>query len=149
MRTLSGIELESDDMVTIEHKETFHAFCAGNSRKPSGGRHSCVIYTGGYPNNAVRLLVERIAEKGGAVRHFGDMDPEGLLIFQDIDRLVGGSLRTLLMDVDVYRRYLAYGSPFPAAAGARLRLLTNPLILPLAAEMERTGIGVEQEVVSF
>jgi hypothetical protein len=88
-----------------------------------------VIYTGGYPNNAVRLLVERIAEKG-----------ERYVIsvtwirraphFPGYRQIGWRSLRTLLMDVDVNRRYLAYGSPFPAAAGARLRLLTNPLILP-------------------
>lgn len=147
--SIRNIDLKNERVLTIENKETFYAFTIYNNNLTEKSRFSCVVYTGGYANNAVRKFLEIMVAGGARVSHFGDMDPEGLLIFQDIDRITNGGLSPFCMDAGIYRRYMMFGSPFSETMRMKLDRIEHPRLLLLAKEMRRTGIGVEQEVVSF
>jgi len=46
------------------------------------------LYTEGYPNTSVRVLLRRIAEAGGSIEHFGDTDLDGYRIAEQLSRII-------------------------------------------------------------
>lgn len=46
------------------------------------------LYTEGYPNTAVRVLLRRFSEVDGSVEHFGDTDLDGYRIAEQISRAI-------------------------------------------------------------
>ncbi len=46
------------------------------------------LYTEGYPNTSVRVLLRRFNEVGGSVEHFGDTDLDGYRIAEQISRII-------------------------------------------------------------
>lgn len=46
------------------------------------------LYTEGYPNTSVRVLLQRIGEAEGSVEHFGDTDLDGYRIAEQISRVI-------------------------------------------------------------
>ncbi len=46
------------------------------------------LYTEGYPNTSVRVLLRRFSEVGGSVEHFGDTDLDGYRIAEQISRVI-------------------------------------------------------------
>ncbi len=142
---------DSPWVLSVENKESFYAVTEaarrgweslGESAPPSA-----VVYTAGHPGDAVRALLVLLAREASAVLHFGDMDPDGLLILQELAAGTGIAVRPFSMDEATYRRYLPYGRPLPEAALARLKDVHLPNLGALAAAIGETGIGVEQEVI--
>jgi hypothetical protein len=80
--------------------------------------------------------------------HFGDLDPEGLLILQELERAVGRSVQPSMTDRQTYLEYLPHGRPLSQASLRRLSEVTHEVLRPLAAEMARKGKGVEQQVIA-
>jgi uncharacterized protein (TIGR02679 family) len=48
-----------------------------------------LVCTGGFPTEAVRLLLAAVAHAGGEIRHHGDFDAAGVQIFRDLERRYG------------------------------------------------------------
>ena len=144
--TINALEAVRFDgaLLTVENKESF----AVVARALATGRadYAALLYSGGHPNRAVQLLLSAAAGAAESVRHFGDMDPEGLLIYQEI-AAAAPQLRPYLMDVATYRRYLDYGRPLSRTETALLNRVTRPELAELVAEMRLRRIAVEQEVV--
>jgi len=46
------------------------------------------LYTEGYPNTSVRVLLQRFSEVDGSVEHFGDTDLDGYRIAEQISRMI-------------------------------------------------------------
>ena len=46
------------------------------------------LYTEGYPNTSVRVLLRRFSEVGASVEHFGDTDLDGYRIAEQISRVI-------------------------------------------------------------
>ena len=80
---------------------------------------------------------------------YGDLDPEGLLIYQEFSRICLGALQPWMMDTTVYRRYLSFGRPTVANQLARLRRIDPKPLPELAAAIIDEKIGVEQEVIDL
>ncbi len=131
-------------LLTVENKESFAV--AARALAAGGADYAALLYSGGHPNRAVQLLLSASAGTAESVRHFGDMDPEGLLIYQEI-AAAAPQLRPHLMDVSTYRRYLDYGRPLSRTETAVLNRVTRPELAELVAEMRLRRIAVEQEVV--
>jgi hypothetical protein len=151
---------ETSDVITVENKESFYTFSKHVSRARSTGRDEldendlrsvdAVVYTAGHPNPAVIAILRLLIDAGARIRHFGDMDPDGLLIPAEISRLTRVGVTPFLMDVDLYRRFLPYGYTLGDGAIERLRTRRDDLpaaFLPLSEAILEQGIGVEQEVL--
>jgi len=67
-------------VLSIENKETFHVF-AGRMADFSLG---AVVCSSGHPNPAVVALLRFFAAAGAELLHYGDLDPDGILILQEI-----------------------------------------------------------------
>ena len=46
------------------------------------------LYTEGYPNTSVRVLLRRISEADGSIEHFGDTDLDGYRIAEQLSRVI-------------------------------------------------------------
>ncbi|MDR3166940.1 MAG: DUF2220 family protein [Treponema sp.] len=135
-------------LLTIENKETFFAlseFLPG---------YSCFLYTGGHPNRAVRALVSLLAESGFRFSHAGDLDPDGILILQELSEIAGKPIRPLRMDAATFDRYLEYGRKLEPSTVKRTALINEetrsiPGMAKLIRRIEERETGVEQEIIDY
>ncbi|TVQ96274.1 MAG: DUF2399 domain-containing protein [Spirochaetaceae bacterium] len=149
LETAAAIEEITFDgaLITVENKESFGVTAAGVGSARGGATGiGAVVYTAGHPNRAVQTVVRRAAAGGAAVRHFGDLDPEGLLIYQEIASLVP-RLQPLFMDPETYNRFAAHGRPLNGKEHSLLDRITRPELTPLVERMRERRIAVEQEVI--
>lgn len=128
-------------ILSIENKETFYAL----SSQP--GFFHAFIYCGGHLNAADRRMYQLFLESGVQIYHFGDLDPEGLLIFDEIDRALQGALRPFMMNEEIFQRYLAYAYELTPGALKRIDYIENQKLLPLAALIKDAQRGIEQEII--
>jgi hypothetical protein len=132
----------------IENKETFFALAG------SLPDYSCFLYAGGHPNRAVRALAALLAGSGFSFSHAGDLDPDGILILQELAEIAGKPVRPLRMDADTFNRYLGCGKKLEPAALRRTALISEetrsiPGMAELIRRIEETGLGVEQEIIDY
>jgi hypothetical protein len=140
-------------VLSIENKETFHVLAGG-----SGQRHvlppatAGIVYTAGHPNDAVISLLRLCAATGARLYHYGDLDPDGILILQEIQEAVGATVSPWYMTAALHRRYARFGYRLDRTQLARLsrvEALAPGDLRGLADAIRETGIGVEQEVVDL
>ena len=109
-----------------------------------------IVYTAGHPNDAVKTFLRFCVEAGARIFHYGDLDPDGLLIAQEIAAILAVAVAPWNMSVELHRRYAAYGYALDRTQTARLSLVAESApreLRELAKEIGRTGIGVEQEII--
>ena len=138
-------------VLTIENKETFFALAQAVPALPG---YSCFLYVGGHPNRAVRALVLLLAESGFRFSHAGDLDPDGILILQELAAMAGKPVQPLRMDTATFDRYRGCGKKLEPAALKRTALIGKeirslPGMAALVKRIEETGLGVEQEIIDY
>ena len=154
VRRLRAVEL-AGGVLSIENKETFHVLVgrAGQGhRRALPPRTAAIVYTAGHPNEAVTTLLRRCVEAGARLHHYGDLDPDGVLILQEIEKATGTAVIPWLMTAALHRRYARFGYPLDRTQIARLirvRQHASGDLRDLAAVIAETGIGVEQEVIDL
>ncbi|MDR1932547.1 MAG: DUF2220 family protein [Spirochaetales bacterium] len=131
----------------IENLETFYALAENSPR------YACLIYAGGHPNNAVRALAETLAADF-ELHHAGDLDPDGILILQELIRCAGKPILPLCMDAATFARYTGCGKKLEKPILRRLALIREetraiPGITGLIRKIEETGLGIEQEIIDY
>jgi len=142
--------------LTIENKETFFAL---GSPKNSGisenlSHYDCFLYTGGYPNRAAAALIKTLASSGFNFHHAGDLDPDGILILQNIQEITERPVTPIRMDASTFDQYKAWARPLTKSMlrqteKIREETKTIPEIAGLLRRIEETGLGVEQEIVDY
>jgi hypothetical protein len=135
----------------IENKETFFALSQALPALPG---YSCFLYVGGHPNRAVRALVLLLAESGFSFSHAGDLDPDGILILQELADIAKKPVQPLRMDAATFETYLECGRPLEPSALKRAALIHEktraiPGMAELIKRIEETGMGVEQEIIDY
>jgi len=143
-------------VLTIENKETFFALGSphnsGASEKLS--RYDCFLYTGGYPNRAVTALIRTLAASGFTFHHAGDLDPDGILILQHIQEIARRPVTPIRMDAAAFDQYRTWARPLTKSMlrqTEKIREETKaiPEIAGLLRCIEKTGLGIEQEIVDY
>ncbi|MDZ7794522.1 MAG: DUF2399 domain-containing protein [Spirochaetia bacterium] len=128
-------------VLVVENKETFMTL-PFNKCGFAG-----LVYGGGHLNSAAIKLLQLVEQSGIWMYYFGDLDPDGLLIFQEAESLLNGQLVPWHMDAETYRRYVRFGYPLSEGSSARLSQLRGPRFADLIGLMQQHGRGVEQEVI--
>jgi hypothetical protein len=145
---------ESPSVLMIENKETFFTLAA------STHTYNCLLYVGGHPNRAVRALVTILAKSGFAFYHTGDLDPDGILILQELQGIVsnagiaGKTVTPVYMDGFTFERYFKHGRNLEPSVLQRIRLIKDetralPGMAELIEKIETTGRGIEQEIIEY
>jgi hypothetical protein len=139
---------EAPSVLMIENKETFYALAASNSK------YDRLLYVGGHPNRAVRALVTILAKSDFAFYHAGDLDPDGILILQELQKIAGKTIMPVNMDAPTFDAYLKHARKLEPTMLQRLKLIKSetrslPGIQELIQKIEITGKGIEQEIIEY
>ncbi|MDR3341837.1 MAG: DUF2220 domain-containing protein [Treponema sp.] len=145
----AGDAAEQDaSVLTVENKETFYALA--EHIHPL----DCILYIGGHPNGAVRALVSVLAASGFRFHHAGDLDPDGILIMQEVAEITGQPVSPVRMDQATFDQYRYCGRELEQSMLRRTTLIKDetralPGIEALIQSIEATGLGVEQEIIDY
>jgi hypothetical protein len=134
-------------VLTVENKEPFYAIA--NSKN-----YSCFLYTGGYPSRAVNSLVRILSKDGFDFFHAGDVDPDGILILQDLYKNAEKPITPVCMDADTFNKYRKHGRKLEISMLNNIRLINDTIrsihgIADLLSLIESTGLGIEQELIDY
>ncbi|MDR1307609.1 MAG: DUF2399 domain-containing protein [Treponema sp.] len=152
----SGEKPAPPAVLTIENKETFYAL--GSPQKYGTGgslsRYSCFLYTGGYPNRAAAALIRVLSASGFCFYHAGDLDPDGILILQNVMDIAQRPVLPFRMDAAVFDRYLPWSRFLPKTVLRQMEKIredtaVSPGLAGLIGRIEATGRGVEQEIINY
>ncbi|MDR1625212.1 MAG: DUF2220 family protein [Spirochaetia bacterium] len=141
-----GADIQPPRVLSVENKESFYAL--GESD------FDCLLYSGGHPNGAVRALAELLAASGFEFFHAGDLDPDGILILQELAAIAARPPIPFLMDGETFDAYAGCGRKLAKSALGRLGLIRGetrrlPGIESLIRRIKETGLGVEQEIIDY
>jgi hypothetical protein len=95
-----------------------------------------------------------LAESGFAFSHAGDLDPDGILILQELGDIAGKPVQPLRMEKAVFDQYLPCGRKLEPSMLKRTKLISQktraiPGMEDLICRIEETGMGVEQEIINY
>ncbi len=140
-------------LVTVENLETFYALATRDTAR-STPLAEAFLYSGGHPNRAVQKLIAAFARSGFSVSHAGDLDPEGILILQEIMDAAERPVTPIKMDAATFDAYLPHSRELEKTALSRAALIRDDTrslsgIDGLLARILQTGRGVEQEIIGY
>ncbi|MDR1149336.1 MAG: DUF2220 family protein [Spirochaetaceae bacterium] len=143
----NGIEIIKPTVLTIENKETFYALAPCK-------KYTCLLYTGGYPNRAVNALLRILSNNGFDFFHAGDVDPDGILILQELKKTIEKPITPIGMDANTFNKYRKHGRKLNHSMLHNIRLINNEIrsiegIEDLLKLIESTGLGIEQELIDY
>ncbi|GMO46920.1 MAG: hypothetical protein Ta2B_28700 [Termitinemataceae bacterium] len=149
-------------VLTIENKETFYVL---SSKLDSDGilhlqtnevplQFNLLIYCGGHPNNAVSSLVKILSTLDADFFHTGDLDPDGILILQEIADVAGKFVAPIRMDCQTFNQYKNYTRPLESSIISRLNnireaTLKIKCLAELSELIKKTERGLEQEIIDY
>jgi hypothetical protein len=156
-------------VLTVENKETFYALAVSDPRETSpeappelphdpgqGGlsRFDSFLYVGGYLNYAAAGMIKILAASGFCIYHAGDLDPDGILILQNIMDIAGKPVIPVGMNAAVFDRYLPWARPLTKTILDQLKKIREgtkaiPGLAELIRRLEETRRGVEQEIIDY
>ena len=143
-------------VLTIENKETFYALASPQGQSAGEGllRYDCFLYIGGYFNRAATAIVKVLAASGFAFSHAGDLDPDGILILQQIRETAGRPVAPLRMDAASFDKYQPWARTLTKPALHQIVKIKDetraiPELAGLIKRIEETGLGVEQEIIDY
>ena len=143
-------------VLTIENKETFYALGSPQKNNISENLscYDCFLYIGGYPNRSAGALIKTFASSGFSFSHAGDLDPDGVLILQQVQDIAGRPVTPVRMDAATFDKYLPWARPLTKPMLRQVEKIreetkTIPGLADLLQRIEETGQGVEQEIVDY
>jgi hypothetical protein len=143
-------------VLTVENKETFYALAGPRKHARPGelSRYDCFLYTGGYPNRAAAALIKTLASSGFCFYHAGDLDPDGILILQNVGDIAGLPVCPVCMDSASFDRYFSWSRPLSKTMLRQMEKIREDTLAVsalegLARRIRETGRGVEQEIIDY
>ncbi|MDR0497449.1 MAG: DUF2220 domain-containing protein [Treponema sp.] len=146
-------------VLTIENKETFYALGSPNKHNTNYNsdnisRFDCFLYTGGYPNRAAAAIIKILAASEFTFYHAGDLDPDGVLILQNILDIAGKPVTPVRMDADTFDKYRTWARPLGKATLRQINKIKEETraiscLDELLRRIEETSLAVEQEIIDY
>jgi hypothetical protein len=99
-------------------------------------------------------MVAILASSGFSLYHAGDLDPDGILILQNILDAAGKPVTPAAMNSAVFKRYLPWARPLAKTMLDQVKKIREdtksiPGLSDLIRGIEETGCGVEQEIIDY
>ncbi len=140
---LDSVRVLDKRVMTIENLTSFNRISQ---------EQAFLIFLSGYHNSAKQKLIRKIydANPGIVWQHFGDIDPDGFYIVENLRKGTGIDFRPVFMEASVLNRYLAYAKPLTERDRRKARsLLSKEMYGDVVRYMLDTGRKLEQEIVSW
>jgi len=147
-------EQKEKTVLTIENKETFYALGSPQKHSKDLSHFDCFFYIGGYFNRAAAVIVKTLAASGFSFYHAGDLDPDGVLILQQIQDVAERPVIPVRMDAATFDQYLDWARPLTKPMLRQIgkiqeKIKAIPELAGLLRRIEETGMGVEQEIIDY
>ncbi|MDR1655783.1 MAG: DUF2220 domain-containing protein, partial [Treponema sp.] len=138
-------------VLTIENLETFYAL--GDPDKFGQGIDA-FLYVGGYLNQAAAAMIKILSASGFRFYHAGDLDPDGILILQNVRDIAEKPVTPIAMNAVIFDRYLPWARPLTRNMLDQTKKIredtkTIPGLEDLIRRIMETGRGVEQEIIDY
>lgn len=143
LKHLKFIRILDKCVMTIENLTSFNRIEEENT---------FMIFLSGYHNSAKQKLIRKIYDINSGLewRHFGDIDPDGFYIIENLRRGTEIDFRPVYMGIDILKQYKAYAKPLTDhdiwKANA---LLDYEMYADIVRYMLDVGKKLEQEIVSW
>jgi hypothetical protein len=95
-----------------------------------------------------------LSDSGFVFFHAGDVDPDGILILQDLCKNARKNITPVCMDAATFRKYCQHGRKLEKSMLDNIRLIGDAVrsidgIQEVLSLIESTGIGIEQELIDY
>lgn len=140
---IDNVEVVSSRIVTVENLTSF-------SRVHD--EKTFFIYLAGYHNTVKQSFIKKISEsnKNKEWYHFGDIDPDGFYILENLKKQTGIAFKQLCMSIDELKEYRDYCKTLEDNDIKKAQLLIDKgLYADTMRYMLENNVKLEQEVVSW
>lgn len=111
-----------------------------------------VIYLAGYHNIAKQSLIKLIASQNDVKEwyHFGDIDPDGFLILENLKKKTGINFKPVYMGINELKKYEKYTKKLENNDTTKAQgLIDKGLYVDIMEYMLKNNVKLEQEIVSW
>ena len=118
LKSLSFVELNGADVITIENLTNFHKYQS---------KDELVIYLGGFHNSVKRDFIKLVLKcnPNTKFKHFGDIDAGGFYILEHLINKTGIDFKPYNMDIHVLEKYKKYWIPLTENDKTRLKIFLS------------------------
>ena len=140
---ITVIEVNSDTVLTIENLTSYNRMQT----------NAFQLYLAGYHNHARQEFLVRMREQNPGIRswlHFGDLDPDGFCILENLRRKTGIDFKAWQMDQLFLRKYRAYTKSLNQNDRTKAEnLIREGMYTETLSYMLQQNVKLEQEIISW
>ena len=143
LKGLKALYIGDEAVITVENLTSFNRMQM---------ERAFLIFLSGYHNLAKQAFIKPIAgdNPGKQWHHFGDIDPDGFYIVENLIRGTGIDFHTVYMDTDTLKKYDEYTKPLEERDRRKAEnLLEAGRYTDVMSYMLEKGKKLEQEIVSW
>lgn len=140
---INEVVVSDKNIVTVENLTSFHRIEDENTS---------FIYTGGYSGRTVKRFLQYINHNNSdkSFYHFGDLDPDGFCILDNLIDATGIDIKPLHMDMENLIKYKPYAKPLTERDVKLARsLIKKGHNIDILKYMIEENIKLEQEIITY
>lgn len=142
---IDEIDVLNKSVMTIENLTSFNRV---------RGTDIFFLYLSGYHNSVKQILLKKIFNQNQSKNilyyHFGDIDPDGFYILDNLRKKTGIDFKPFCMDVENLKKYRNYAKPFESNDVKKAEsLIAAGKYVDVATFMLNNKIKLEQEIISW
>lgn len=142
---IDEIDIINKSVMTIENLTSFNRV---------RGTDIFFLYLSGYHNSVKQILLKKIfdqnQQKNVSYYHFGDIDPDGFYILENLRKKTGIDFKPYCMDVENLEKYRNYAKPFETNDIKKAEsLIASGKNVDITTFMLNNKIKLEQEIISW
>ena len=140
---ITVIEVNADTVLTIENLTSYNRLQT----------NAFQLYLAGYHNHARQEFLVRIREQNPGIHnwlHFGDLDPDGFCILENLRRKTGIDFKAWKMDQSFLRKYRTYTKSLNQNDRTKAKnLISEGMYVETLSYMLQQNVKLEQEIISW
>ena len=143
IKNIDKLSIENAKVMTIENLASFHRIYE---------QDTFYIFLSGYHNTLKQYFITRLAQENPKLRwyHFGDLDPDGYYILENLKRGTGISFEPFHMGVDDLVKFQMYGKKLNGSDQKKAKTLMNSgLYCKELSYMLKEDVKLEQEIIAW
>lgn len=143
LNTIKSFVISDSAIMTVENLASYNRIYE---------KDCFVIYLSGYHNIAKQSLIKLIASQNDIKEwyHFGDIDPDGFLILENLKKKTGINFKPVYMSINELKKYEKYTKKLEDNDTTKAQGLINKgLYVDIMEYMLKNNVKLEQEIVSW
>lgn len=143
LNSITKIEIAEKVLMTVENLTSFNRVQHNDT---------FFVYLSGYHNTAKRKFIQLVKLQNESLEfyHFGDIDPDGLLILENLKQKTGIDFKPYCMSVDLLKQYEKYCKPLVENDQIKADgLIKSGKYIETVQYMLDNNVKLEQEIISW